>query len=154
MSGVSSSQITFAIGFFVFATWIGTSLSGCQREVWDSNPDHALRFSTDTLFFDTVFATVGSITLPLKVYNDFDGTLLIDEIELESGLVSQYRINVNGEPLTNSGQPLRDVPLQPGDSLYLFVEVTVDPNESAGSVPFGSLKTCDFPPTAMTNLSN
>ncbi|HAT48664.1 MAG TPA: hypothetical protein DCS71_06990, partial [Flavobacteriales bacterium] len=66
MSGVSSSQITFAIVLFVFATWIGTSLSGCQREVWDSNPDHALRFSTDTLFFDTVFATVGSITLPLK----------------------------------------------------------------------------------------
>jgi len=144
MSSVSSSQTTFVIGCLVIAICIGTSLSGCQREVWDSNPDHALRFSTDTLFFDTIFATVGSITLPLKVYNDFEGTLLIDEIELESGLVSQYRINVNGAPLTNSGQLVRDVPLPPGDSLYLFVEVTVDPNENAGSVPFWVIENLRF----------
>ena len=83
------------------ASLSGMALNGCQREVWDSNPDHALRLSTDTLFFDTVFTTVGSITLPLKVYNDYDGILLIDEISLESGVVSQYRINVNGAPLTN-----------------------------------------------------
>ena len=93
------------------ASLIGLALNGCQREVWDSNPGHALRLSTDTLFFDTVFTTVGSITLPLKVYNDYDGTLLIDEISLESGVVSQYRINVNGAPLTNPSQPVRDLSL-------------------------------------------
>ena len=122
----------------------GMALNGCQRQVWDSNPDHALRLSTDTLFFDTVFATVGSITLPLKVYNDHDGTLLIDEISLEAGLVSQYRINVNGAPLTNPSQPVRDVPLQPGDSMYVFVEVTVDPNENVGSVPFWVIEDLRF----------
>ena len=120
----------------LLASLTGMALNGCQREVWDSNPDHALRLSTDTLFFDTVFTTVGSITLPLKVYNDYDGTLLIDEISLESGVVSQYRINVNGAPLTNPAQPVRDVPLQPGDSMYVFVEVTVDPVDNAGTRHF------------------
>ena len=118
--------------------------SGCQREVWDSNPDHALRFSADTLFFDTVFTTVGSVTLPLKVYNDHDGILLIDEIELESGVVSQYRVNINGAPLTQLSQPVRDLPLQPGDSMYVFVEVTVDPNSTAGNVPFWAIENLRF----------
>ena len=112
------------------------SVVGCQREVWDSNPDHELRFSTDTLFFDTVFTTVGSVTLPLKVYNDHEGTLLIDEIELEAGVASQYRINVDGAPITNLSQPYRDKVLHAGDSMYVFVEVTVDPEESAGDSPF------------------
>ena len=100
-------QKVFLTGFVLLCTALGVSLSSCQREVWDSNPEHALRFSTDTLFFDTVFTTVGSITLPVKVYNDHDGTLLIDEIELESGLVSQFRVNVNGASVTNTAQPVR-----------------------------------------------
>ena len=122
----------------------GVLLSGCQHQVWDSNPDHALRFSTydadgkenDTLFFDTVFATVGSLTLPLKVYNDHEGTLLIDEIELESGLTSEFRINVNGTPLVDLTQPLRDISLLPGDSMYVFIEVTINPDLSFGDQPF------------------
>lgn len=121
-----------AIGLVMAAA----SVVGCQREVWDSNPDHELRFSTDTLFFDTVFTTVGSVTLPLKVYNDHEGTLLIDEIELEAGVASQYRINVDGAPITNLSQPYRDKVLHAGDSMYVFVEVTVDPEESAGDSPF------------------
>lgn len=133
---------TVVTGFLFVGLW-GLE-SGCQREVWDSNPDHGLRFSTDTLFFDTVFTTVGSVTLPLKIYNDFDGTLLIDEIELESGVVSQYRVNVNGAPITNLAQPVRDVPIQAGDSLYVFVEVTVDPDASAGDVPFWVIENLRF----------
>ena len=125
------------------ACFIG-GLSGCQREVWDSNPDHALRFSTDTLFFDTVFTTVGSVTLPLKIYNDHEGTLLLDEIELESGLASQFRLNVNGAPATNLSQPIRDVALAAGDSMYVFVEVTVDPNAQAGDVPFWVIENLRF----------
>lgn len=114
---------------FVFGT-------GCQRTTWDNNPAHGLRFSSDTVYFDTVFTTVGSVTLPLKVYNDHEGTLLIDDIELDGGLISPFRINVNGLPATDLSAPLRDTPLAPGDSMFVFVEVTVDPNESAEDVPF------------------
>ena len=106
--------------------------------------DHDLRFSADTLFFDTVFATVGSVTLPLKVYNDHEGSLLIDEIELASGVASQYRINVDGTPITNLSQPYRDKVLHAGDSMYVFVEVTVDPEQSAGDSPFWVIEALRF----------
>ena len=130
----------------------GDFLSGCKRQVWDGQSDHALRFSTydadgkenDTLFFDTVFATVGSLTLPLKVYNDHEGTLLIDEIELEAGLASEFRINVNGTPLADLSQPLRDIALLPGDSMYVFIEVTVNPVDLPMTNHFGSLRICGF----------
>ena len=58
------------------AFMLGTQ--GCQRQSWDTNPEHMLRLSTDTLFFDTVFATVGSVTLPLKLYNDHDASLRVE----------------------------------------------------------------------------
>lgn len=144
MSAAFRPQNIHLLSLVMVASLVGLALNGCQREVWDSNPDHALRLSTDTLFFDTVFTTVGSITLPLKVYNDYEGTLLIDEVSLESGVVSQYRINVNGASLTNPSQPVRDVPLQSGDSMYVFVEVTVDPDEDAGSVPFWVIEDLRF----------
>ena len=142
------------LGILIFAVVVSlcVSLVSCRRESWDNDPSHALRFSTfdadgkedDTVFFDTVFATVGSVTLPLKVYNDYDGILLIDEIELESGLVSQYRVNINGAPMTNLSQPVRDIPLHPGDSMYVFVEVTVDPNDVSGNVPFWVIENLRF----------
>ena len=115
---------------------------GCRRDAWDTDPEHLLRFSTydadgvedDTMFFDTVFATVGSVTLPLKVYNDHDAALLIDEIALVMGQASEFRVNVNGQPM--GSQPIRDVVLAGGDSMYVFVEVTVNPDEAAGDAPF------------------
>ena len=56
-----------------------------------------------------------------------------------------YRINVNGAPLTNLSQPVRDVPLLPGDSMYVFVEVTVDPDDRMlGSVPFWVIENLRF----------
>ena len=128
----------------VFLSLAAAISSGCQREVWDSNPNHELRFSSDTLFFDTVFTTVGSVTLPLKVYNDHEGSLLIDEIELVSGVASQYRINVDGAPITNLSQPYRDKVLHAGDSMYVFVEVTVDPDQSAGDSPFWVIESLRF----------
>lgn len=139
MNGLGATGVTKWIGSAVVVLTVGLAVaigSGCQRTVWDENPDHALRFSADTMFFDTLFATVGSVTLPLKLYNDHAGTLLIDEIELVSGISSQFRINVNGAPQMDQSTPIRDVVLHPGDSLYVFVEVTVNPNSSAGDVPF------------------
>ena len=144
MSHMSFTK-TSCLWWLAFVAFLGGAfLSGCKRQVWDDNPDHVLRFSTydadgkenDTLFFDTVFATVGSLTLPLKVYNDHEGTLLIDEIELEAGLASEFRVNVNGTPLADLSSPLRDIPLLPGDSMYVFIEVTINPDLSFGDQPF------------------
>ena len=89
------------------AFMLGTQ--GCQRQNWDTNPEHMLRLSTDTLFFDTVFATVGSVTLPLKLYNDHDASLRVEDLQLADGSSSAYRLNVNGSPVQDLDTPVGNV---------------------------------------------
>lgn len=83
-----------------------------------------LAFSKDTVVFDTVFTTIGSTTMQLKIYNRSNRTLKIDEIELMGGGSSPFRINFDGLMGTN----FNNIEIEGGDSLYTFVEVTLNPN--------------------------
>ena len=86
--------------------------------------------------FDSVFTTIGSVSLYLSVINPNDNALLVEDIYLEGGLESPYRINVDGQGLDSIRNPLthvEDVTILPGDSMYIFVEVTVDPTNSSSS---------------------
>ena len=82
-------------------------------------------FSTDTVMFDTVFTTVGSITKQLKIYNNNDSKIKIDNISIKNGQSSLYRMNVDGIASTS----VNDVEIGANDSLFIFVKVTVDPND-------------------------
>lgn len=100
-------------------------LNACKNEVSVSgDPSFRLDFSTDTVHFDTIFTTLSSVTLNFKVYNRNDKAISISTIRLEGGSSSFYRINVNGIP-ENS---VDDQVLAANDSLFIFVEVTIDPN--------------------------
>ena len=45
-------------------------LFGCQKEdINNDNSSAALHFSADTITFDTIFTSIGSITKTLTVYN-------------------------------------------------------------------------------------
>ena len=83
-----------------------------------------LEFSTDSLLFDTVFTTVGSITKNFKIYNNNNSPIKIDEIELMGGSNSPFRINIDGI----SGIFHKDIELRKKDSLFAFVEVTLQVN--------------------------
>ena len=98
----------------------------CKKENYYNGYDAKLSFSTDTIFFDTVFTSVGSVTKKLKVYNNNDGNLLISNIRLGNGSSSNYRLNING---INSSSA-NDIEIEEGDSLYIFIEVTVDPQNT------------------------
>ena len=95
-------------------------------ENYSNNPNHRLSFSVDTLSFDTVFTTIGSATKEFMIYNRNDQPLLISEIMLASGEETGFRINVDGR----KGDHFQNVRIQADDSLYVFVEVTVNPNAS------------------------
>jgi len=99
-------------------------LFSCEDEKYVSSSDVKLEFSTDTVMFDTIFTTIGSTTQHLKVYNPYDQKLLISSIRLAKGEQSNFRLNVNG---TQANQVF-NVEIPPKDSIYIFVEVTVDPN--------------------------
>lgn len=117
------------LGALLFlGVWVGQL--GCKPDAFSENPDYALTFSADTILFDTVFTTVGSVTLPLKVYNPHPEPISIESIELEEGAASFYRINVDGQP----GTSFSEVPILAQDSLWIFIEVTVDPGNT--DLPF------------------
>jgi len=99
-------------------------LFSCEDEKYLSSSDVKLRFSVDTVMFDTVFTTIGSTTQHLKIYNPYDQKLLISSVKLAKGETSNFRLNINGI----SANELLDLEIAPQDSLYIFVEVTVDPN--------------------------
>ncbi len=95
---------------------------GCRKEVIFNTQNTTLRFSEDTIYLDTVFTTIGSSTRILKVYNPTPDNILINRVYLGNGPQSFYRINVNG---TNAND-VKDVELRGNDSIYIFIEVTVD----------------------------
>jgi hypothetical protein len=106
-------------------------VSSCKKdETIDTSPSIKLGFSADTLIFDTVFSTIGSVTQSLRVYNPSDQTVKISNIRLAGGSSSRYAINVDGE----AGTSFNDIEILGKDSLYVFVRITINPQET--TLPF------------------
>ena len=98
--------------------------SGCKKITGFSKGN--LSFSADTIVFDTVFTTIGSTTRQFKIYNTENKTVTIEEIELMGGENSPFRMNLDGA----SGKKFSQIQLEGKDSLFAFVEVTLDINAS------------------------
>ncbi len=105
-------------------------LVGCTADEIVTNPGNDLRFSNDTLTFDTLFSTVGSTTAWLKVRNMGGKTIRIASISLQSGGASGFKINLDGETKTT----FTNVDIPPHDSLFLFVEVNTSKKNSVTPV--------------------
>jgi hypothetical protein len=105
--------------------------AACQKEdKIETASDFTLAFSTDTVTFDTVFTTIGSATQNFRIHNHSNKTARISQIALAGGQQSFFRLNLDGE----SGTQFTDVEIAPGDSLFAFVRVTIDPNDK--NLPF------------------
>ena len=106
----------------------GALFFACHPErnyIEDSNA--RLVFTLDTVYFDTIFTTIGTITKSFSVKNPHNQFLKIDEILLAGGEPSMFRINVDGQP----GVRFSGFEIAPKDSMYVFVEATLDPNGSS-----------------------
>ncbi len=101
------------------------SINSCKKPLSFSTEN--LSFSQDTVIFDTVFTTIGSVTKKFKIYNNSNKTVKIEGMELMGGASSSFRINIDGA----SGTQFAPVELEGKDSLFVFVEVTLDPNNAA-----------------------
>jgi len=127
--GISANNVKFC---FIVILAILLIHPGCKREEDDitSDPNAKLTFSTDTVMFDTVFTTLGSVTKRFKVFNLNDKSVTISSIMLSRGTSSPFRINIDGESSTK----IENYTVLPKDSFYVFVEVTIDPNSQ--NLPF------------------
>ncbi|CAM1348932.1 hypothetical protein [Tenacibaculum halocynthiae] len=106
---------------FVFLLIINSS---CRKDFETIPSFGSLEFSKDTVFLDTIFSNIGSATYNLKVYNKSNKAITIPEIKLENGTTSNYRLNVDGTP----GKDFKNVEILANDSMYVFVETTIDFN--------------------------
>ena len=103
-----------------------TLFFGCKKNNILTSSIYDINVSIDTVLFDTLFTTIGSTTKRIKCYNNNDGIINISQINLLNGEDSPFRINVDGE----SGVVFKDLSILPGDSIFIFIEVTIDPNGS------------------------
>lgn len=103
------------------------SVFGCEPkdEVITTDPNAVLQFSADTLLFDTVFVSRGSITKRLKVYNRNEKAVRISQVTLAGAGNSPYQLTINGvqAPLANN------LELRGGDSLYVLVKANINPTD-------------------------
>lgn len=96
-----------------------------RDEVITSDPSAVLELSGDTVLFDTVFVSRGSITKRLKVYNRNEKAVRISEIALGGAAASPFQLTINGvqSPRANN------LELRGGDSLYVLVKVNINPTD-------------------------
>ncbi len=102
----------------------------CKKESFITSPDAQVTITSDTLKYDTVFTSTGSITQSFKIINDNNQKLRISSVKLMGGSTSPFRINVDGFP----GPTVNNLDVEANDSIYVFVSVTVDP--SIANLPF------------------
>lgn len=118
----------FRLIIFTFCCTLFAFNTSCKKE--GLNTSSGISFSTDTLTFDTLFTTLGSTTKFFTIKNTQKQAIKISNIRLAGGATSSYRINVDGD----AGISFNDIEIPAKDSIYVFAEVTVDPN--AANLPF------------------
>lgn len=104
--------------------------SSCKKDSFITSPDALLGTSRDTLKYDTVFTTVGSITQSFTIRNENSQRLLLTSVKVMGGAASPYKININGI----AAQEATNIDIAAEDSIHVFVTVNINPN--AANLPF------------------
>jgi hypothetical protein len=126
---------------FVFGTCMAIAFFGaCQKESFSTSASEKLSFSQDTVRFDTVFTELGSATRILKIYNASNKSIRISKLALRDGANSKFRMNVDGLP----GRSFENLEMAPKDSMYLFLEVNINPDAPLSASPFVVSEMLDF----------
>ena len=105
-------------------------LNSCRKDSFITSPEARIGLSIDTLKFDTVFVSAGSTFRTLIIKNENDQQLRLSSLKLMGGSGSVYKMNVDGMP----GTQFSNLEIAANDSLFVFVQVNVNPN--AANLPF------------------
>jgi hypothetical protein len=81
-----------------------------------------LSFSSNLVFFDTVFVSQGSSVRIFVVHNN-NNQAVVTSIKLQGSYTSPFQINVDGV----KGTSFNNVKIPANDSIYVFTQVNVDP---------------------------
>jgi hypothetical protein len=116
------------VGFTLTLTLL--LLFSCRKDSFINSPDAAVTITADTIKYDTVFPTTGSVTQQFKIINENKQKLLLSSVKLMGGTGSAYKMNIDGIATTESN----NIEVAANDSIYVFVQVNVNPN--VANLPF------------------
>lgn len=123
---------------FITSTFLGTtififtllavssSFLSCKKDKLLTDSSVHLSFSKDSVLFDTVFTTIGSATRQIRVRNTNSQKINISSVRLEQSNSSNFIINVDG----TSGKEVTNVEILANDSIFIFIQVNVNPNNA------------------------
>lgn len=120
-------------------------LGSCIEDGYTSSPSDQPVFSVDTLDMGVIFTDQPSTTHRFTVYNRASKGLNISRIALSGANASLFRLNVDGF----SGTEFSDVEIRAKDSIFVFVETTLPPNER--NMPVEVTASLDFLTNGVTN---
>ena len=124
---MKSINLLFCVLPVAYCLLITTS---CKKDAFITSEFAPLSITADTLKYDTVFTTAGSITKSFKIINENNQKLRLAKVKLMGGVASSYKMNVDGVA-TNE---VTNLDVEANDSVYVFVSVTINPN--AANLPF------------------
>lgn len=101
------------------------ALLSCEREFVYLSGAEGLKFSVDTLMFDTIFTSLGSVTRNFMVYNPYNEDIIIQGIQLSGNDQGNFRLNINGQ----AESMVDNIKINAKDSLFVFVDVTIKPDD-------------------------
>jgi len=101
----------------------GALFFSCKKNKIITDSGAKISFSQDSVLFDTVFTTLGSATRQIRIRNFNDQRIKLSSVRLLGGAASQFILNLDGA----KGTAFTDVEIAANDSMYLFVQVNVNP---------------------------
>ena len=105
-------------------------LATCKKDSFITSPDAQVTITADSLKYDTVFTTTGSVTQSFKIINENNQKLNISSVRLMGGNSSAFKINADGI----TGPQINNIEIAASDSIYIFVSVII--NQNVNNLPF------------------
>lgn len=109
---------------FFFSIILYALFPACRKDSFITTEDALVTITADTLKYDTVFTSSGSITQSFKIINENNQKLRLSSVKVTGGNSSAFKINVDGF----TGPQVNNLEIEANDSLYVFVSVNIDPN--------------------------
>lgn len=119
-----------------FSLLLLLTLLGCRKQDTFTKSAVTLKFSSDTVFFDTLFSRLGSnpnlprsVTMQVRVTNPTSNAVKTN-IRLAGNFYGIFKLNVDGK----AGDVFNDVEIRGNDSIYIFVQAYI--NQVGSLTPF------------------
>ncbi len=109
----------------VLAAIMALGVNSC-RKTGTLSVGGLIKFSVDTLKFDTVFTTQGSYTNGFVIYNPQNEDIILSSVRLQDPADTFFHLNVDGF----SGNNISNIKVRAHDSVYVFATVKINPNDS------------------------